>query len=447
MRDTKELLRETRDRIAPPLDVLGSLERRRHHREQVRRGSAAVVAIVIALVGLGGWFVIGRDAAKVPVDDPTPSAFRRDGEFIVFTPRATGSGWDLGAQDPATGEVRTIVETDGIVHGVDKCSFHHRPEGPCTNFIKEAEWSADGRWVAFEVTHVDLDGRRLAPCGPTVGIWVQGPSGVPRQLTTPCDTPSSASGVNIEEVWEWSPAHAALVYARIDGETDELFVIDPSDGTRTSVVTHNIDPSPLGLEPSLVWSPDGSRIAYVDGNSVYAVDVEGGEPSLLADSFEDIIEIAWSPDATQILVHDQGRYRVQVMNADGSDLHVVLEGEDACCETAWSPNGDRIVYMLSVSKSGGRFDSQVWTVAPDGSNQINLFDSASCGGTRSTNTDSLPVWAPNGTQVAYLGCDGWVVENVDGTGDVQPIDQLQWRSWSSGGLTQQDIAGIGQFDH
>ena len=174
MRDTKELLRETRDRIAPPLDVLGSLERRRHHREQVRRGSAAVVAIVIALVGLGGWFVIGRDAAKVPVDDPTPSAFRRDGEFIVFTPRATGSGWDLAAQDPATGEVRTIVETDGIVYGVDKCSSIIAPRGPARTSSRKPSGrltAAGSRSRSPTSTSTD---RRLAPCGPTVGIWVQG---------------------------------------------------------------------------------------------------------------------------------------------------------------------------------------------------------------------------------------------------------------------------------
>ena len=194
-----------------------------------------------------------------------------------------------------------------------------------------------------------------------------------------------------------------------------------------------------------MWSPDGSRIAYVDGNSVYAVDVEGGEPSLLADSFEDIIEIAWSPDGTQILVHDQGRYRIQVMNADGSDLHVVLEGEDACCETAWSPNGDRIVYMLSVSKSGGRFDSHVWTVAPDGSNPIKVFDSGSCG------TKRTPTPFPSGPPTARRSpttpaASGWSRTPTERVRS-EPIDELVWRSWSSSGLSGGDLAGIGQLDH
>jgi Tol biopolymer transport system component len=127
----------------------------------------------------------------------------------------------------------------------------------------------------------------------------------------------------------------------------------------------------------------------------------------------------------------------------------VLEGEDACCETAWSPDGDRILYMLSTGTARearlGAFDSEVWTVSPDGSNRTKVFDTDGCD--MGKYQDALPVWAPNGTQVAHHGCDGWVVENADGTGEVQPIDELVWRSWAGGGLSEWDLAGIGQMHH
>ena len=137
------------------------------------------------------------------------------------------------------------------------------------------------------------------------------------------------------------------------------------------------------------------------------------------------------------------------MNADGSDLHVVFEGEDACCSTAWSPNGDRILYMLSVrprASATGSFTSEVWTVAPDGSNPIKVSGRDNCS---EASIDALPVWSPDGTQVAYYAprCGGWVVENADGTGEIQPVDELVWRSWYSGGLTESDLRGVGQFDH
>ena len=81
MPETKQLLRETRDRIAPPPDVLGGLERRRRHQENVKRVSAAAVAIVVALLGFGGWFLLERDAAPKPADrsdlPSTPESWSR----------------------------------------------------------------------------------------------------------------------------------------------------------------------------------------------------------------------------------------------------------------------------------------------------------------------------------------------------------------------------------
>jgi Tol biopolymer transport system component len=447
MSEDRNTLERELDRLSPPRLSLDQLAQRRDRRRRDQRIRAGVLGVAIAIAIVAGAVGIGaiRSTPRVPVEDPTPlpttpTAVRGDGDFLVFTPSTSGAGWDLAAQDPETGTVRTIVETDGLVD----CAAG----APCGNFIRKAEWSADGRWVAFEITNASLDGPPLGPCAPTVGVWVQGPDGVPRQVTTPCEAPPARPDDPVQELWEWSPVDARLAYARIDGEADELFVIDPSDGTRTSLTTGTIDPTFTTQASSLAWSPDGTRIAYVDGSSVYAVDVEGGERSLLAGACEDIIDIAWSPDGTRIMVHDRGRYRIQVMNADGSDLHVLLKGEDACCETAWSPNGDRIVYMLSVVGPGGPatgiFYSEVWTVSPDGSNPIKVFDGDRC---EQTNVDALPVWAPNGTQIAYRGCGGWVVENADGTGEAQRIDELVWRSWYGGGLSQWDLAGIGQMDH
>jgi Tol biopolymer transport system component len=96
--------------------------------------------------------------------------------------------------------------------------------------------------------------------------------------------------------------------------------------------------------------------------------------------------------------------------------------------------------MLSVA-----LDTEVWTVSPDGSNPIKVFDSNGCDS--GSTHDGLPVWAPDGTQVAYIACRVWAVANADGTGEAQPIDKLVWRSWKSGGLTEADLAQIGQIDH
>lgn len=431
MKTERDLITRAARAWAPTEPSFDDLVRRRGRKTRNRRLGAIVVGLAITISLVASGIAIVR-SHEVPADQPTPpSSFRRGEEFIVFAPSTTGSGWDLAAQDPTTGDVRTIVETDGLVDCVVV-------EEPCTTFVKEADWSADGRWVAFRVTNRSLYGEPLGSCGPTVGLWVATADGEPRQLTTPCEEPPSAADAAIEEMWAWSPEGDRLAYVRIDGDTDELFVIDPSDGRRTSLVTRNIDPLYMGgwgrLAWSLAWAPDSSQIAYAEGGSVYAVSVEGGERSLLADGFNDIIDIAWSPDGAQILVRDQGMgldlYRVQVMNADGSDLHVALEGVDACCRSEWSPNGGRIVYELPGDATTDS-ESEVWTVSSDGVDRIKVFDSDGC----EMRDDPRSVWAPDGTQVAFIGCGGEeMVANADGTGTPRRIERLVWRSWYSGGL-------------
>jgi Tol biopolymer transport system component len=403
---------------APP-----RLLRRARRRVAVVVATSAAIAIAIVFGGIAGARWLGA-SDRQPAAPPPPAQpeLRGDGEVIIFERLGTGPGWDLAAQDPETGEVRKIVETQGIIECPDRAG--------CRNFVKSAEWSSDGRWVAFDVSFASIDRLPHGPCGPTAGVWVKNALGDARQLTTPCDAPPPSppgSDNHIEELWAWSPVGAQLAYARVDGETDELFVIDPSDGRRTALGTADD-------LTALEWSADGTRIAYADGGSVYEIRVDGGDRSFLADSFEDVVNIEWSPDGTQIMVLDRGRYRLQVMNADGSNVHVLLDGEDACCGPAWSPDGTRIAYLISRPwGSEGRYDTEIWTIAPDGSNRIKIFDSNRC-----DTLDAEPVWAPNG-QVAYNACNRWVVGNADGTGEAQPIDQLLYRSWSGGGLSGWDL--------
>lgn len=97
-------------------------------------------------------------------------------------------------------------------------------------------------------------------------------------------------------------------------------------------------------------------------------------------------------------------------------------------ETEWSPDGDQILYQLSKPEDrlGFVFDSEVWTIGPDGSNAIKIFESDGCD--MGEIADALPVWAPNGTQLAYNDCGTWVVANADGSGEAQAIDEAVYRS-------------------
>ena len=140
----------------------------------MRRVGALVFAAVVAIAAV--VLVIERSTSHL--DRPTPSPHRprphSAGTGRSSRTRATTlEAGDLVAQDPDTGEVRTLVDA----HSIDS-AFRDRTIG-------SAAWSADGRWVAFQV--VACGGGAVTEEEPAVaGLWVTNGLGEPRQLTRPC---------------------------------------------------------------------------------------------------------------------------------------------------------------------------------------------------------------------------------------------------------------------
>jgi len=156
MPETKQLLRETRDRIAPPPDVHGGLERRRRHKENVRRASAAVVAIVVALVGLGGWFLLDREAAPRPAN---PSK-----DLGIFAPVAGRIVYENEGNDLGYGAGLWAVDPSGPIDTAAGPSIADDVASALVRLdLEDATplgWSSDGTELLFSRT---IDGDALFP--------------------------------------------------------------------------------------------------------------------------------------------------------------------------------------------------------------------------------------------------------------------------------------------
>ena len=108
-----------------------------------------------------------------------------------------------------------------------------------------------------------------------------------------------------------------------------------------------------GTVLSVAWSPDGKRIAFLDGSAlnnsssgavgdVYVVDADGRNLHHVVRAFTGLgREVTWSPDGTRLAYQD-AEQRVAIISADGGTPKVVSrEGETP----AWSPDGKRLAFL------------------------------------------------------------------------------------------------------
>ena len=185
------------------------------------------------------------------------------------------------------------------------------------------------------------------------------------------------------------------------------------------------------------WSPDGARIAYVEGNrgEITSVDVRSGERSLLArlpgENSDSISDIDWSPDGARLAVlsasMSNSTGRLYVMDADGSNVRVLAESLDAR-GVAWSPDGARLAYGEAAPGSG---EVRIWVEALDGADPVQI-GAVSFGGCTYAYKCGL-TWSPDGTEIGFGKAEGETSAfAADAPGPAEPLDDLTYQSWAGG---------------
>ena len=372
------------------------LLRRVRRRAALTLASSAAIVLALVAGGIFGVRWLGT-SERQPAVRPSPALpeLRRGGEIIDVR------RGDLVAVDPGTGATRILVDREKIRD----------------RLLVDAAWSPDGRWLAYNLGGVEAN-----------ELWVTSLRGEPRRLT-------SGAGA-------WSPTEAQL--ATTDGDT--LILIDPSTGRERN----------LGDIPGLwAWSPDGTRIVYgAPGGSIYSVDVESGEHSLLAklqgNSDATWSSIDWSPDGAYIAIRTRDNVAeargdpsaLYVMNADGSGVRLVhdnLKPGDwyitavGASMTAWSPDGTRLAYPNYSGPDERKLE--IWTLSLDDASPSllvshTLSECCPSGGPQFFEQWAGEVaWSPDGSHIAFQTNDSHLVIAADGRGGARTIDELTYRSW------------------
>ena len=214
--------------------------------------------------------------------------------------------------------------------------------------------------------------------------------------------------------------------------TCDIWTMNPDGSEQT-----NLTNSPELNEWGPAWSPDGTRIAYVEGsNYAYRLKVMNADGSGMApivDAPSEQFGPTWSADGTKIafnrLVPGEfitQQFDVFVIGVDGSGETNLTNSDYDELDAAWAPDGSRIAFAgVRPEWSGPDLYNQweIVTVDPDGSGEEIL--TAGVPGTPRGDfleEDRAPAWSPDSSLLVYMTqsvdpcCPPWQIEKVDRDG-------------------------------
>ncbi len=292
---------------------------------------AACVALVAALVASSGPVSAGYPGANgrlafglnvggnVDVYSSTPdgnglrrltdhpgfeacAAYSADGKQIAYCSEETGLF-----------EIWTMTK-----NGKDRRQLTH-----LNGRVTFPDFSPDGGHVAFS--------GRLTLTQPTSDVYAVDANGENLAVLTtdPADDSFPA----------YSPDGSTIAFISSRSGIFQVWAMDADGGNQRQLT---FDVAVKGQLPE--WSPDGTHIAYVahidfTGGQIWVMDADGANQHLLADLPGNLFGPAWSPDGTQIAFASGLPIRgIFVTNADGSDIHQVVDGIPAV--PAWQPHVD-----------------------------------------------------------------------------------------------------------
>ncbi|MFW5713845.1 MAG: protein kinase domain-containing protein [Brevefilum sp.] len=210
---------------------------------------------------------------------------------------------------------------------------------------------------------------------------------------------------------DWVGGSGLIAFASDRGEGDEIqiWTMRVSRDPRGEIWADSFTQLTFGPgdKDQPVWSPDGSKIAYVafgeerTGRDIWVMNADGSDPVNISWGIGDEFDPEWSPDGERIIftlhTRDAGGipiYALDWIRVDGTD-HSRISKDFVESDPAFSPDGSWLLYVISA-QSHHYFH---FRGAYDGYQTPRGFDLRDIFGEFGEVSD--PDWAPSGDQFAY----------------------------------------------
>ena len=328
---------------------------------------------------------------RFSIRPPVEGQFEWDGNTLIFRPAQA-----LSPEQTYTVTLEAGAESSAGRRTLEAVSWSFRPRQPGIVYLAPADAADRGLWFLpaeggepselftprngiFDLAPAP-DGSEialtLAEDEPISHIWLVSRSGdSARQLfncaPAACSTPA------------WSADGELLAYVRREPSSNGLapgriWLYDLASGETAPLFQDN---QVLGFGP--VWSPDGSRLAFFDGNAqaIRVLELESGRVTVIPSLMGEVG--SFSPDGGQMVYTDirqVGRqYFPQLWLADLSEeggIRPLLDEAEEDSSPAWSPRGEWIAFARRRLDRQGGPGSQLMLINPESGELRQITDDA-----------------------------------------------------------------------
>ena len=205
----------------------------------------------------------------------------------------------------------------------------------------------------------------------------------------------SATGGTRRTLRVTADSHAGLVWSR-DG-SQLAFITETGVGVVAASGGPVTGPTAMATADSVVgWSPDGTKIAFLTKKrALYVASVAGGAPTRVGPVQDPDSAPVWSPDGRRFLMTTGEPTQIHVVDVDGTHDRRLTKSEwgEASSSSEWSPDGKRIVFLRGrLAGLNGRRD--VWTMNPDGTDRRPLTSAFELNGADVGAIEQPAAWVP-----------------------------------------------------